>query len=114
MYPLHYHLRPIFVPYMYPLCMLHEIQIFPKKAKKSQKKAKIGQKGQIFQKSQKKKPKLAKIGFFLANLAFLANFGFLEIFGFLENFGFFGTSCCLSFRRLHKDYLDREYMTQSR
>jgi hypothetical protein len=57
---------------------------------KSQKKAKIGQKGQIFQKSlicPKKRPKLAKMRFF-GNLAFLE-----KNWLFLEFFGFFGKIC---------------------
>jgi hypothetical protein len=51
---------------MYPLCSLHEIQIFPKKPKIDKKKLtknpKFDQKGKSFQKKQKKQnlPKKAK------------------------------------------------------
>jgi hypothetical protein len=63
-------------------------------------------------------------------LNFLANFGFfvdvLEILDLECYFSdsqhrlkhpakmprYIGTSCCLSFRRLHKDYIDRGHMTQ--
>jgi hypothetical protein len=101
------------------LCTLYvgyiKSKIFQKsqKKKKLAKKAKIGLKVQIFQKSQKKakfakKPKLAKIRLFWQIWLFW------QILAFLENFVLFGTSCCLSFRRLHKDFIDQEYMTQSR
>jgi hypothetical protein len=78
---------------MYPLSMLHEIQIFPKKPKNTKlaqkaKKINKSQKSQICQKSQK------KIVFFGEKIVF---------FGEKKN----GT-------RLHKDYINREYMTQSR
>jgi hypothetical protein len=75
---------------MYPLCSLHEIQIFPKKPKlakigqKSQnwpKKPKLAKKAKFFKKKAKKakfakKPKLSKIWLFCQILAFLNFFGF--------------------------------------
>jgi hypothetical protein len=120
----------IYVRFLYPICTPYvgymKSNFFqkrpksPKKAKKP-KKTKIGQKGQIFQKNQKKnkfakkKQKISQIWLFWQILAFLANFGFLANFWIFWKFlDFFGTSSCLSFRRLHKDYIDREYMTQSR
>jgi hypothetical protein len=69
---------------------------FSKKAKKKcQNWPKRQKKSKIF----KKKPNLPKLGFFGKFWLF---WKFLDL---LENFGFFGTSCCLSFRRLHKDYI---------
>jgi hypothetical protein len=98
--------------YMYPLSYVGYMKsnIF----QKSQNKAKIGQKSQNFQKKTKK-DKFAKKAKIIQNLAFLSNFGFFGNFWiFWEILDFLEQVCCLSFRRLHKDYIDREYMTQSR
>jgi hypothetical protein len=110
----------IYVRFLYPICNPYVGFMKSKKAKikpKLAKKAKISQKKTKFfkkkpKKSQKtnlpKKPKLSK-KFFFGNLNFFEKFKlFLKFLDFLEQV------CCLSFRRLHKDYIDREYMTQSR
>jgi hypothetical protein len=107
----------IYVRFLYPLCTPYVGYMKSKNFQKRQKKAKIGQKSQNWP----KKPKLSKKAKIIQNLAFLS-FGFFWLFlAFLENFGFFGKfwifrnelAVC-HFGRLHKDYIDREYMTQSR
>jgi hypothetical protein len=77
-----------------------------KNFQKSQNKAKIGQKSQ---------KKCQKFGF-LSNFGFLVKFWLFwkKIKKLFWNFlDFLEPVCCLSFWRLHKDYIDREYMTQS-
>jgi hypothetical protein len=92
----------IYVRFLYPICTPYEIQKFQKKPKKA-KKAKFTKKAKIIQ-------NLA----FCQILAFLENLRFFGKFWIFLDFGFLKQVCCLSFRRLHKDYIDREYMTQSR
>jgi hypothetical protein len=81
------------------LCWLHEIQNLPKKPKLAIK-AKIGQKGQKKFKKAKfaKKKKKPKLGFFGKFWIFWIFLDFLEQVA-VCHFG---------------DYIDREYMTQSR
>jgi hypothetical protein len=109
---------------MFPLSYVGYMK--SKNFQKSQNKAKIGQKSQNWpkrpkiSKKAKKKAKKAKIiqnwSFcqilaFWNFLAFLENLNFFEIFGiFWEILDFLEQVCCLSFRRLHKDYIDQEYM----
>jgi hypothetical protein len=66
------------------------------------------QKPKKAKKAKKAKKKFSQNwSFFFGNFGFFGKFWTLwNILDFLENFGFFGTSCCLSFRRLHKDYIN--------
>jgi hypothetical protein len=121
----------IYVRFLYPICTPYVGYMKSKIFQKSQNKAKIRQKSQNwpkrpnFSKKSKKKAKKKQNLPKDPNFGFLSNFGFF--WNFLENLSFFGffwifgeisdfleQVCCLSFRRLHKNYIDREYMTQSR